>query len=208
MLKKTLFSVLVSTSILAGCATVSVVPDNTTVETRITQEQSALRKSALAFHNEAISRGWIKESRGFIDLARVLVNGEDASPEEATEYADLIGTDLRDDESLISTISADTTDAVKFLSSVSTEAGAFLNAELDASTTDIRGDLVSFERTLVQAQQSRRSFVEAAFRAGLDQNADLTGLIERFDVEIDIARDLADRIAAQYSSRDVGNSVS
>ena len=91
---------------------------------------------------------------------------------------------------------------------MSSDASAFLSAGIDASSTDIRDDLVSYERVLVQAQQVRRSFIEAALQANLEENSQVTVLIEQIDAEIDTARGLADQIAGQYSSRDTASSVS
>ena len=208
MLKYSISALALSCVALTGCATVSVVPGSATVETAVSQPQSALRASAEAFQTTAVSRGWIGETRGFFDLARVLVEGNPEISEDTNDYATLIGVGVRSSDDVLATLTVDASDAAKALSDVSSDASAFLSAGIDASSTDIRDDLVSYERVLVQAQQVRRSFIEAALQANLEENSQVTVLIEQIDAEIDTARGLADQIAEQYSSRDTASSVS
>lgn len=208
MIKPNLAALAVLAFALPGCATVSVAPGSGAVETTVLNEQSALRDSAKEFQRVAVSRGWISESRGFFDLAKVLVDGGEPVSDDAQDYAAFIGVGERASDDVLATLSADLGDAAEALSTVSAEAQSFLEASIDASTTDIRADLVSYERALVQAQQSRRSFVEAASLAGVESESQLTGLVAQFDAAIDTARDIADLIAADYSSRDTGTSVS
>lgn len=208
MLKTCLTAAVLSTLALTGCATVSVVPGTATVETQISEQQSALRESAVSFQTIAVSRGWISETRGFFDLARVLVEGGSETPDDAKNYASLIGAEARAPQDVLSTLTADISDAIDAFTDVSGQANTFLDADIDASTINIRADLVSYERALVQAQQTRRSFIEAATLAGVDSSIEVTTLIARMDAEIDVARDFADKIASDYSSRDAGTSIS
>lgn len=193
---------------LSACATVSVVPGTSTVETNITQKQSSLRQAAIGFNETAVARGWITESLGFVDLARVLVDGKtDAQAAEKT-YASLIGADVRSSEDIISTLVTDIHDAGSALSLVSTQADAFLTGRTDIDARTAREDLVSFERALVQAQRSRRAFIEAMSIAGIDPSADLDSALAGLDREVARARTLADRMATEYSQRDTSTSVS
>ena len=193
---------------LSACATVSVVPGTSTVETGITQKQSSLRLAAVAFNETAVARGWINESLGFVDLARVLVDGKTNTQAEEKTYASLIGADVRPTDEIIATLITDVSDAETALSLVSDEADAFFTGRTEIDTRTAREDLVSFERALVQAQRSRRAFIEAMSVAGISETADLAGAFESLDLEVARARDLADQMAAEYSRRDTSTSVS
>lgn len=193
---------------LSACATVSVVPGASTVETGITQKQSSLRLAAVAFNETAVTRGWINESLGFVDLARVLVDGKTNTQAEEKTYASLIGADVRPTDEIIAALITDISDAETALSLVSDEADAFFTARTEIDARTAREDLVSFERALVQAQRSRRAFIEAMSVAGISETADLATAFEGFDLEVARARDLADQMAAEYSRRDTSTSVS
>jgi hypothetical protein len=193
---------------LGACATVSVIPGTSTVETGITQKQSNLRLAAVAFNEAAVNRGWINESLGFVDLARVLVDGKSSVQAESKTYASLIGADVRASEDIIATLLTDVSDSKDALSLVSTEADTFLTGRTAIDARTAREDLVSFERALVQAQRSRRAFIEAMSISGVDETSELTTAFEALDHELTRARDLADRMATEYSQRDTSISVS
>jgi len=208
MTPRSVLTALVLTLVLPGCATVSVLPSTSTVETSVSVEQSALRKAALSFNETAVSRGWISEARGFFDLAQVLFEGKSDDEVDTKTYAKLIGADMRAADEVEATLITDATDAAEALSSVSVEANAFLTARADQNITAAREDLVSFERALVQAQQTRRSFMEAVKIAELVDTPEMMAAFTRFDSEIDKARQLADQLATEYASRDTRPAVS
>lgn len=194
---------------LGGCATVSMVPGSTIVETKVSGEQENLRTAAVAFGQTAETRGWIAESRNFFDLARVLVDGQTSASETAeTSYAYLIGAETRDQADVARTIAVDAHDAAAALELVSSAAKDFLSIQLQARDRAARSDLVSFERALVQAQQARRAFVEAVVLADVGSDEALQIELQRFDAEIDVARSIADELSTEYSGRDVSTVVS
>lgn len=185
---------------LAGCATVSVLPGSSTVETSITKEQSALREASVTFNQMAVSRGWISASPGLLSVARVLVDGQsDDDVKSDASYATLIGAAVRENDTVSAAIIADADDAATALGLVSEEARRVLAAQAGEDTT--RADLVSFERVLVQAQQSRLAFIEAATLAELGDDDETGAAIVRLEARIDDARLLADELARKYSGR-------
>ena len=194
---------------LGGCATVSMVPGSTVVETKVSGEQTNLRSAAVAFGETAETRGWIAESRSFFDLARVLVDGQKPASETAeTSYAYLIGAETRDRADVAQTIAVDARDAAAALSLVSSAARDFLSIQLQARDRAARPDLVNFERALVQAQQARRAFVEAVTLADVGSDEALQVELQRFDAEIDVARSIADELSTEYSGREITTVVS
>jgi len=60
----------------------------------------------------------------------------------------------------------------------------------------------------VQAQQTRRSFMEAVEIAEMADTSGMKAAFANFDREIDNARQLADKLAAEYASRDTHPAVS
>lgn len=207
MLKRSLTTSLLFSIALAGCATVSVVPGTTSVQASVTQEQSALRLAASSFGDMATTRGWVKQSKGVMSLAMILVEGQsdDASHSQQT-YATLIGAHLRDADDIEASILADIKDAADGMEFVSTQAENFISAAPESQTS--RRDLVSFERTLVQAQQARRSFIDAMEIIEGTGSFQLQESLGRLEGEIDKARILANKLAKEYASRDENGAIS
>lgn len=210
MLKRSILSlVAVLAMSLGGCATVTMVPGTTIVEANVSDEQSALREAALSFGETAEARGWITQSRGFFDLARVLVDGQSsADGADATTYTDFIGAQTRSPDAVARAISVDARDAAAALSEVSQAARDFLAIQIQARDVAARADLMSFERSLVQAQQARRAFAEAVGVSAIIGDETLNTELSRFDAEIDRARSIADELSTEYSQRDVSGAVS
>lgn len=193
---------------LAGCTTISVLPGSSTVETTLSAEQSSLRQAATVFNDMATSRGWITTSGGLFGMARVLVDGQDEANPRQNSYADLIGAEERNQDEVATTLITDAGDAASALSEVSIEAHAFLEVPRANRDATKRSDLISFERALVQAQQTRRSFVEAASAADLVRNTQVNVAMTRLDMKIDEARLIADQLANEYSGRAIDGAVS
>jgi len=208
MLKRSVFSSIILLAALSGCATVSVVPGVSTVETDISQEQSALRDAAMLFTEKATTRGWINPSKGLFNLARVLVDGQNDHQDQAETqtYSSFIGAGVRDEQAVLTTVLTDGKDAQSALSKVTTEAVNMLATDLDDRPRASRKDLISYERILVQAQQSRRAFTNALGHTGLE--ADAVNMLASLDAEIDTARAIAGKLATEYAGRTVSGAVS
>jgi hypothetical protein len=200
-----LIFVSISLGVLAGCATVSVVPGETTVETSLSQSQSALRLASDAYCDLLAEKGWTEADRGVLGFASTLLRGR--STESQAVYADLIGADTRAPALVLGRISADSEMARTGLEAVTREARDTL-AGVSAKGSG-RGDVMSYERALVRAQMAHRSFSEAldavSGRADLDI-APVTQELSRFADTIDDARRLADRLADRYAN--VGEAAS
>lgn len=192
--------VCVSLGLLAGCATVSVVQGETTVETALTKSQSALRKTSDAYCDHLAAKGWAEADKGLAGFADLLIRGRSASQQEPPAYASDIGAGSRAPVLVLAKISADSESARKGLEDVTREAREVLDkSRADASN---RNDVIAYERALVRAQMAHRNFVEAldivTARADMDVSpikAELTA----FDAAIDEARRVADDLAERYT---------
>ena len=77
----------VSLGVLSGCATVSVVPGEATVEAALTQSQSELRVASNAYCDEVVEAGWVEEADGLLSLADTLMHGRTEVAGSAGFYA-------------------------------------------------------------------------------------------------------------------------
>ncbi len=195
---------------LAGCATVSMVSGETSVETEVTPEQSKLRNVSNAYTKRAKSENWVTPSNGLMGFAKVLMDGVSHDHDAPQTYADIIDARAGDVAELYQRIAMDINAARGGLDVVTAEALTFI-ATTQTSKANLRRDVVSFESALVSAQKSRRSFAKAiavvADRSKLGIAATETELAA-FDLAIDRARDMADNLANVHASTTVETAVS
>lgn len=204
MLKTGMFVIVAAALALGGCATVSVIPGVEPVQEIVSIQQSELRVAAADFSEQATERGWIGRNRGAMEFARVLAHGNDALASEVTEdesYAALLGLGQREHASIVLSMSTDVNDAARLLSAMSQTALAFLAINPTERGAATRADLVSFERTLVQAQKARRTFAETLALIDEAVTTPVDDGIAKFDRQIDRARLIADRLAREYAGR-------
>lgn len=192
--------VCVSLGLLAGCATVSVVQGETTVETALTKSQSALRQSSDAYCDHLAAQGWAEADKGLAGFADLLIRGRSASQQELPAYASDIGAASRAPVLVLAKISADSEWARTGLEDVTREAREVLSkSKSDASN---RNDVIAYERALVRAQMAHRSFLEAldivTTRADMDVSP-IKAELEAFSGSIDEAREVADDLAERYT---------
>lgn len=190
----------VSLGLLAGCATVSVVPGEATVETALTKSQSALRKSSDAYCDHLAAKGWAEADKGLAGFADLLIRGRSASEQHVPAYASDIGAGSRAPVLVLARISADSEAARRGLEEVTLEAREVLdNAKTAASN---RNDVIAYERALIRAQMAHRNFVDAldivSARADMDVSP-IEAELARFSVSIDEARRVADDLAERYT---------
>ena len=189
----------VSLCVLAGCATVSVVPGEASFETSLTKSQSQLRQASNAYCEQVVTAGWVEEADGLATLADTLMHGRTEVAGTPGFYATRIGTESKAPALVLARIISDSQSARKGLAGVRAEAEAVLRSgDQNASN---RGDVMSFERALVRAQMAHRGFQEAldlvSVRADMDVKP-IAAEIEAFAGEIDDARVIADRLADRY----------
>lgn len=189
---------------LSGCATVSMVPGSAVVETEITAEQTQLRDVCDAYVTRATNENWITPSGGLLGLAKVLINGssDDSAPISYDEY---IEAETGDTAQLYVRIAADITSAMNGLEVVTSQAQISIAAG-PASKSSLRRDIVSYERALVAAQKSRRSFSKAISIVAERSDAQVEtaeAALATLDAAIDVARETADQLAdAKITSND------
>lgn len=192
--------VCVSLGLLAGCATVSVVPGEATVETALSKSQSALRKTSDAYCDYLADKGWAEADRGLAGFADLLIRGRSASDQAPPVYASDIGAASRAPVLVLARISADSESARLGLEDVTREARAVLgNSE---ATTSNRNDVIAYERALVRAQMAHRNFQDAldivSARADMDVSP-VKAELGAFSASIDEARRVADDLAERYT---------
>jgi hypothetical protein len=189
----------VSLCVLTGCATVSVVPGEATVEAALTRTQSELRQASDAYCDEVVSAGWVEEAGGLATLADTLMHGRTEIAGTPGFYAGRIGANTKAPALVLARIISDSQSARRGLTGVTTEAEAVLRSRNENASN--RGDVMSYERALVRAQMAHRGFQEAldlvAERADMDVQP-IVSEIEAFAREIDDARSIADRLADRY----------
>lgn len=193
-------SVILSLGLLLvpACATVSMVPGQATVETGITQTQTALRTQSDAYCERAAEEGWISAPNSLSAIASILLNGSSESADEGT-YSDAIGAETAPTVGVARQIALDATQARLGLAGIVAEAERVL-ADPEAETG--RSDVTSFERALVSAQRANRAFSQA--RQTLSQRTSATApadeALDLFAAQIDEARRTADALAARYAA--------
>lgn len=193
----------VSLCLLAGCATVSMVPGETLVQASLSQKQSALRSASTEYCERAVDAGWVKSSGGLAGLANTLINGITSDQANADTYSARIGANNEAPALVLARIVSDTQAARAGLGDVSREANALL--EDTAATTATRADVMSYERALVRAQMAYRSFQSAlgdvSARDDMDiDTAPVDKELQAFEGVIDNARETADRLADKYAA--------
>lgn len=190
-----------SLCLLAGCATVSMVSGETSVETSLTQSQSALRKVSAEYCTDAVKKGWIEATGGLAGFASTLINGK--SDDETRDYASRIGAKSDAPSLVLARIVSDAQAARTGLADVSREARDVLETGGQDSAT--RADVMSYERALVRAQMAYRNFQSAlgdvTSRSDMDMDiAPVDRELKSFADTIDDARDTADGLADKYAS--------
>jgi len=200
---------LILATALTGCATVSVIPGTTTVETALTEEQSDFHKSCSGFVEQAEAEQWIAPSTSLVGWAKIFVYG-DKDQSQTTSYAGSIDAAEAAPDLVRSRILTDITTAEARFRTVLDEALSYI-AISDAGEKQLRADVTHFERALIAAQKSRRSFAEAitvlSGRTSRDLS-DLDAALADFDTKIDEARVTADSIANLYASQALGQVAS
>lgn len=200
----------ISLCLLAGCATVSMVPGEATVETSLSQNQSTLRKVSKAFCDNAVEAGWVKKSNGFSDFTAVLIHGRsDLKPKTADNYAAKIGAATAAPALVMSRVVSDVNAARTGLDAVTREADSVLSGGSENETG--RADVMSFERALVRAQKSYQSFntVIGELKSRADNDVDIAPVeaaLGAFADSIDDARSSADGLAKKYASLNTATS--
>jgi hypothetical protein len=189
-----------SLCLLGGCATVSMMPGEATVESGLSHNQSVLRKVSAEYSDSAAAEGWVEASGGLAGFADMLINGRSDAPDD---YATRIGAATNAPAIVLSRISADSEAARTGLAAVSVEAKAVLNSAADDAAS--RTDVMSYERALVRAQTAYRNFQSAlstvAARADMDMDtAPVDAELSDFADTIDAARKTADKLADKYAS--------
>ena len=195
---------------LTGCATVSMVPGQASVETNLTSEQSALREASDAYVKKAEAEQWVQASSSWLGIARVLVDGVSGDDDKPKNYSELIEAETAPTSEVYMRLAADIERARDGLEGVTQEASVFI-ASGAFDEKSLRKDVTSYERVLVTAQKSRRNFAEA-LGVVANRSADgakmAEGYLEAFDLAIDEARRTADNLAELYASAPTSTATS
>lgn len=193
-MRTAIFSLLLASS-LGACATVSMVPAEAIVQTGISAEQSSLRKVSTAYIEQAEREKWVAKNKGLLGFARVLMDGA-ADSDEPERYQDVLMASDQPVEKQITKLASDIERAAHGLDVTTMEAKKLLAAE--EVPDGLRADLVSYESALVTAKKARRTFASACSdleKAHSIQMERATDALTAFELRIDEAREVADRLA-------------
>ena len=205
-MRSVLFSVILAAS-LGGCATVSMVASEATVETNLTTQESSLRKVADAYTDQAERKHWVEASKGFFDFARVLMDGasdDDAKSDET--YFDQVTREHDTASAQIEYIRVDIESAAHGLDVATMEVEKLFGEDLPAKA--LRADLVSYESALVTAKKARRTFITVLSDLDMDDANSTTYALAQLDASIDSARDAADKLADYAANRKTAEAAS
>ena len=179
-----------------------MTPGTGIVTAEATASQTALRTASDAYCDDTESKGWVAKTGSLFSFARVLMHGnKNGGTSAAPEYAEQIGAGTLETSIVFTRIARDADTARTGLAAVRREAESLL-ASNDADIAN-RTDVMSFERALVNAQKSYRSFAEAADIATSETSqtpAETDAALTSFVEEIDTSRATADELADRYAS--------
>ena len=184
-----------TSALLGGCATVSVYEAATFTEVKLTAPQSALHKASDDFCDTARDAGWASGESNFAKLAKMFGSDEQETP----AYWKKLKRNKPTSGQVAERISLDARLAADSLANVNELARVLIHSTT-ASRPPSKSDIVDFERVLIHAGQARDAF-SFAWDKGVSIN-DLHGAaskdlaIRALDDELNIARKLADQLAA------------
>lgn len=203
-------SVLVSillTAGLSGCATVSMVASEATVETQVSASESSLRKVSDAYTDLAERKLWIAKNTGLLGFARVLMDGASNSDESAEgTYLKLVTDEAASNTDQVSFVKSDIDSAAHGLDVATMEVQKLFGAGLSAKA--LRADLLSYESALVTAKKARRTFVTTLSELDIDEVNSASYALTELDLSIDKARDAADKLADYAADQKLEESLS
>lgn len=205
-MRSVLFSLLLATT-LSGCATVSMVASEATVETSYASQESSLSKVANAYTEQAERKNWVTANKGLFDFARVLMDG--ASDDDGAEDATYISQVKRQSDVISEQaefIRTDIEHAAHGLDVATMEVEKLFETEMTAKA--LRADLLSYETALVTAKKARRTFITVLSELDMADANPTTYALAQFDASIDSARDAADKLADYAADRRSAESTS
>ncbi|MEM7328139.1 MAG: hypothetical protein AAF437_05320 [Pseudomonadota bacterium] len=198
-MRNVLISVLMAAA-LSGCATVSMVASEATVETNLSSQESSLSKVADAYTEQAERKNWVTASKGLFGFARVLMDGaRDEADDQDTSYTSQVKRESDGTLAQADYIRTDIESAAHGLDVATMEVQKLFGADLPAKA--LRDDLLSYETALVTAKKARRTFIETLADLDMADANTTTYALAQFDVSIDSARDAADKLADYAADR-------
>ena len=203
-------SVLVSILLMAGltgCATVSMVASEATIETDLSASESSLKKVSDAYTDLAERKLWIEKNTGLLGFARVLMDGaSDAEESPEGTYLNLVTRESAANPDRITFVKADIESAAHGLDVATMEVDKLFGAGLSAKA--LRADLLSYESALVTAKKARRTFVTTLSDLDIDEINSASYALTELDQSIDKARNAADKLADYAADQKLEESLS
>lgn len=188
---------------LSGCATISMVPVESSKSVSLASQPSSLSAAARNFCDLAEGENWVVESKGLLKVAQALFDGEELEDDTKT-YAVKIKASEAALPDVLSTVLSDIVEAEQAMADLNRIAMNYLSSAEGAEPN--RRDVMRFERALVWGQKAERAF-ENAIEIAEGRGGDVEQLDvarEALSVRIDETKSIADRLAARYAKlRDV-----
>ena len=181
---------------LHACATVSVYETTKVADISLASDQDKLSRASKSFHKTSGDIGVEDKTSAFDMVASWFGDEED----DSNAYWKRIGAD----EAIVSKVrDRIALDAEKLTSKAMAvnEAAVALLAD-DDETTPSRDDVAEMENVLISARNARSSFQEALNKMNKRTTSPVDGnlLLSAFDAEIQVAAQLADKLAAARMS--------
>ena len=198
-MRSVLVSILLAAA-LSGCATVSMVASEATVETELSASESSLRKVSDAYTDLAERKLWVAKNTGLLGFARVLMDGASSSDDSSEgTYLKLVTSEAPVSADQITFVKSDIESAAHGLDVATMEVEKLFGAGLPAKA--LRADLLSYESALVTAKKARRTFVGALTEFDEDELEGASVALTAFDNSISEASDAADKLADYAADR-------
>ena len=205
-MRSVLVSILLAAG-LSGCATVSMVASEATVETELSASESSLRKVSDAYTDLAERKLWVAKNTGLLGFARVLMDGASSSDDSSEgTYLKLVTSEAPVSADQITFVKSDIESAAHGLDVATMEVEKLFGAGLPAKA--LRADLLSYESALVTAKKARRTFVTTLSDLEIEEINSASYALTELDISIDKARDAADKLADYAADRKLEESLS
>jgi hypothetical protein len=186
---------------LTACATVSIYPSQSSGAASVEKTKSALQIRSQAFCDLAEAEHWVKRSPGLLQAAQSIFDGKPVEGEGAKGYAERRSLSTIAPDTAIGAIAEDARRAREELATLNAVARQALD---NASVPVVRDDIATFEKSLVWAQRSHRTFAAATdsvLRLAAVSSVDADNALALLAEELDRTRKLADVLAARFAEQ-------
>lgn len=201
MSRRFFVGLIISTTFLtSGCATVAVFETVAETEIQLTKPQSQLHKASIAFCESSRDAGWANGESTFSSLMKIW-GGTNEIGEEYWQHLTQFDPSVAE---IAEQVGYDVVRATEHLGDVNKLAQALLPSH-GAPEKPRNADVREFERVLIHAGQARETFAASFLRIkqtdkSVLENIDPVAVLSPLDKELELARSIANGLAASRMS--------